>query len=278
MNKNFMNRLTMLAVTLMASMACFAQGKGGEATGWTAAQFGPNYQELSYSVTTNTEYHEAVVTGFASYVVETPAIMDDPETYAPGDANLQIEKNTILINHFMEGGTSHDVYIPSVAASAFASVASDLAAKIQTIKIDFKENAESDDYTQDIPVVIGSSAFAGLTSVENVYSYTPGEFVKAIPTNAFATSVLQSAKLNVPAGSLTAYAKTAGWKSFRYIFDGTSLLGDLSGDKNLTNVDALRILKLIKDNAAYNPVADVNGDGSLTNVDVLLVLKKIKNI
>ena len=133
-----MNRLTMLAVTLMASMACFAQGKGGEATGWTATQFGPNYQELSYSVTTNSIYHEAIVTGFASYVVDDPAIMDDPEAHAPGDVNLAIQKNTIIINHYMEGGTSHDVYIPSIAENAFAEVGATLASKIKKIKIDFK--------------------------------------------------------------------------------------------------------------------------------------------
>lgn len=264
MNKMIMNRLTMLAVTLMASMACFAQGKGGETTGWGSV-FGPDYQELSYSVTTNS-IHEAVVTGFASYVVATPEIMDDPEAYST-DPNLQIEKNTIIINHFMTG--SPNVWIPSVADNAFASVASDLASKIKTIKIDFMSN----NTTQDDPVVIGENAFAGLTSVETVFNYTPGEYVQAIPTDAFATNVYKTAKLMVPAGYLTQYAGTEGWNKFYLISDGEVTLGDLEVDGEIDALDVKELKKMIL-NGTYSAAADLNGDGDIDALD----LKKMKQI
>ena len=270
MNKMIMNRLTMLAVTLMASMACFAQGKGGETTGWGSV-FGPNYQELSYSVTTNS-IHVAEVTGFASCVLTTPKIMDDPEAYS-NDPNLQIEKNTIIINHFMTG--SPNVWIPSVADNAFASVASDLASKIKTIKIDFKGNSESSNTTQDIPVVIGENAFAGLTSVETVFNYTPGEYVKDIKENAFATKVYQTATLRVPEGSLAKYASKAGWNKFYFKTDGKMLLGDLSGTGSKIDGSDLKVLrKMIVGNIDKKDAADLNGDGLVNGAD-LKIMRRI---
>lgn len=270
MNKMIMNRLTMLAVTLMASMACFAQGKGGETTGWGSV-FGPDYQELSYSVTTNS-IHEAVVTGFASYVVATPEIMDDPEAYST-DPNLQIEKNTIMINHFMTG--SPNVWIPSVADNAFASVASDLASKIKTIKIDFKSN----NTTQDDPVVIGENAFAGLTSVETVFNYTPGEYVQAIPTDAFATNVYKTATLIVPEGSMGNYADVAGWKNFLTITDGSIILGDYDGQNGFQQKDVTllqRALKKTNPLNPYNAAVDMNGDGIVNQKDYTLLTRRYK--
>lgn len=276
MNKMIMNRLTMLAVTLMASMACFAQGKSGEATGWTAAQFGPNFQELSYSVTTNSVYHEAIVTGFASYVVDDPAIMDDPETYAPGDVNLQIEKNTIIINHYMKGGSNLDVYIPSVAANAFANVASDLAEKIKTIKIDFKENSESEDYTQDIPVVIGEKAFAGLTSVTKVQSYSPTP--PTCSEDAFASSVKT---LIVPAGSsvMGLYAKSnaKAWRKIATIKNTDGLqFGDVDKDGRVRSGDLTTLQSVIKGKKPANDACDVDGDGRVRSGDLTTLQKEIK--
>lgn len=270
MNKMIMNRLTMLAVTLMASMACFAQGKGGETTGWGSV-FGPNYQELSYSVTTNS-IHVAEVTGFASYVVATPEIMDDPEAHST-DPNLQIEKNTIIINHFMTG--SPNVWIPSVADNAFASVASDLASRIKTIKIDFKGN----NTTQYDPVVIGENAFAGLTSVTDVVSYIPGEFLKAIPTNAFAATVYKTATLTIPEGDdvMKSYAdETKGWSKFKIITNGTRILGDVDGVNGFGVGDISEIITQIK-KGGYNIILDVDGNGEIGVGDISAIITKMKN-
>lgn len=271
MNKMIMNRLTMLAVTLMASMACFAQGKSGETTGWGSV-FGPNYQELSYSVTTNS-IHVAEVNGFASYVVTTPEIMDNPEAYST-DPNLQIEKNTIIINHFMKG--SPNVWIPSVADNAFASVASDLASRIKTIKIDFKGNSESSNTTQDDPVVIGKNAFAGLTSVETVFNYTPGEYVQAIPTDAFATSVYEDATLVVPTGSMPGYANTDGWSNFYTIVNADGYEhGDVNIDNTVNKTDITIFRKWLNDDddVDYDKILDeedldFNNDGSVNKTDI----------
>ena len=265
-----MNRLTMLAVTLMASMACFAQGKSGETTGWGAV-FGPNYQELSYSVTTNS-IHVAEVTGFASCVLTTPKIMDDPEAYS-NDPNLKIEKNTIIINHFMTG--SPNVWIPSVADNAFASVASDLASKIKTIKIDFKDNSESSNTTQDLPVVIGENAFAGLTSVETVFNYTPGEYVKDIKENAFADAVYSNASLIVPDCSMGKYAKAQGWKNFVSIYNTAGeLFGDINGDEDVTGADLTALKKVIAGTRDETDACDVNCDEDVTGAD-LTALKRV---
>ena len=271
MNKMIMNRLTMLAVTLMASMACFAQGKGGETTGWGAV-FGPNYQELSYSVTTNS-IHVAEVTGFASYVLTTPKIMDDPEAYSP-DPNLKIEKNTIIINHFMTGSPS--VWIPRVADNAFASVASDLASRIKTIKIDFKGHRESSNTTQDIPVVIGENAFAGLTSVKTVFNYTPGKYVKDIKENAFATSVYENATLVVPTGSMPGYANTDGWSNFYIIVNADGYEhGDVNIDNIVNKTDITIFRKWLNedDDVDYDKILDeedldFNNDGMVNKTDI----------
>lgn len=270
MNKMIMNRLTMLAVTLMASMACFAQGKGGETTGWGSV-FGPNYQELSYSVTTNS-IHVAEVTGFASYVVATPEIMDDPEAYST-DPNLQIEKNTIIINHFMTG--SPNVWIPSVADNAFASVASDLASRIKTIKIDFKGDSESSNTTQDDPVVIGENAFAGLTSVETVFNYTPGEYVTNIPESAFAPTVYSNASLIVPDCSMGKYAKAQGWKNFVSIYNTAGeLFGDINGSDDVTGADVTALKRVIAGTRDETDACDVNCSGDVTGADVT-ALKRV---
>ena len=71
-----MNRLTMLAVTLMASIACFAQGNSGEATEW-GQNFGPDYQELKYDVTVGSPFQVSVI-GFSDAVVNDPTIMNNP--------------------------------------------------------------------------------------------------------------------------------------------------------------------------------------------------------
>ncbi len=262
-----MNRLTMLAVTLMASIACFAQGKSGEATEW-GQNFGPDYQELKYNVTVGSPFQVSVI-GFSDAVVNDPTIMNNP----PDKEGVTIVAHKVVVPHWLPGDASKaSVWNKSVQANAFKNVDAELAGYVTTLAIGFEDN----ELINGAPVAIGENAFSGLTSLATVISDTPGEYVTNIPVSAFANSVYNTATLKVPSGSLSAYAKANGWKSFKFISDGTSLLGDMTNDSQLTNVDALRILKLIRDGVTQNEVADVDGSGSITNIDVLLLLKKIK--
>lgn len=266
MNKMIMNRLTMLAVTLMASMACFAQGKMATTIG-SGKQVGDvfDYLELKYKVTNNSAGYTVQVIGFADAFEANPKNFDTSEDI---DAH-----NTVTIPHYI--GTSTDVavqvYVQSIADGALNTSDATLAGKVTAITIDYVNN----DKTLGNPVIIGENAFAGLTSVATVESEIPGAKVADIPESAFATNVYKTAKLKVPAGSLAKYAAAEGWTKFYYITDGSVVLGDLDPDHDgdIDGLDVKELKKMIL-NGTYSVAADLNGDGDIDGLD----LKKIKQI
>ena len=264
-----MNRLTMLAVTLMASIACFAQGKGGEATGWTADSFGPDYQELKYNVTVGSP-HQVSVIGFADGILANPQWMVTP----PDDPKVAIVANTVTIYHYLPGDIGENlpaVWNHGVEANAFKSVDADLASNVTKLSIEYVNN----NTTEGNAVTIGENAFSGLTSLATVISAIPGDAVQPIPESAFAANVYKTAKLMVPAGSLAKYAdeETEGWNKFYLISDGEVTLGDLEEDGEIDALDVKELKKMIL-NGTYSAAADLNGDGDIDALD----LKKMKQI
>lgn len=270
MSKNFMNRLTMLAVTLMASMACFAQGKSATTigAGHVAGDIF-DYQELRYYVISNSGILELEVIGLASQI-----------SGSTGDETLLTSEfdNKVTIPLYVSGTVAgQSFFVSSIAANAFTSTScrgdaadnkanfADAAALVTSITIDYNE-----DYT---PATIGENAFAGLTALTEVNNLTPGTAIDEIPETAFATSVYKTATLTVPEGSLAGYASTDGWNKFYFISDGNITLGDLAVDGEIDSLDVKELKKLIL-NGTYSAAADLNGDGDIDSLD----LKKMKQI
>lgn len=270
MNKMIMNRLTMLAVTLMASIACFAQGKMAT-TIESGKQVGDvfDYLELKYKVTNASAGYTVQVIGFADAFEADPTKFDTSEDI---DAF-----NTVTIPHYI--GTSTDVavqvYVQSIADGALNTSDATLAGKVTAITIQYVDN----DKTQGIPVSIGENAFAGLTSVATVKSFTPSAKVAAIPESSFAKVVYQTATLIVPESTnyatVKAYAKTDGWSKFYKKSDGAIILGDVTGEGSINVFDVNRIKKMIAHTMDVNTVADFDGSGAVNVFDVNRLKKVI---
>ena len=263
-----MNRLTMLAVTLMASMACFAQGKMAT-TIESGKQVGDvfDYLELKYKVTNASAGYTVQVIGFAD------AFEADPTNF---DTSEDIDAlNTVTIPHYI--GTSTDVavqvYVQSIADGALNTSDATLAGKVTAITIQYVDN----DKTLGNPVIIGENAFAGLTSVTKVESFIPGAKLVSIPDNAFATAVYKK-PLIVPEEKMGKYSQVGGWKNFRLIKDQEGhILGNMNTDTRLTTGDYSSLLLLVKSKPTSFPsYADVNGDGRLSTADCSALLLLIK--
>ena len=229
MNKNFMNRLTMLAVTLMASMACFAQGKFVTTIGAnhaTGDEF--DYLELKYKVLDNSKGYTVEIIGFSDSFEANPNLFDTSEDIT--------HFNTVSIPHFI--GTSDNVavttYVQSIAAGALIPTNTNLAAKVTAMTIDYIDNTT----TNGDPIIIGENAFSALTSLATVESLIPGAKLAAISDNTFATSVYKNATLTVPNEKMGKYSQVAGWKNFYKIQNSAGhLLGNMNTDTRLTTAD-----------------------------------------
>lgn len=270
MNKMIMNRLTMLAVTLMASMACFAQGKMATTIS-DGKQVGDvfDYLELKYKVTGNSAGYTVQVIGFAD------AFEADPTKF---DTSEEIDAlNTVTIPHYIGKSTdvAVQVYVQSIADGALNTSDATLASKVTAITIQYVDNEK----TLGNPVIIGENAFAGLTSVTKVESFIPGAKVAAIPDNAFATAIYKK-PLIVPEGKMGKYAATEGWKKFNIIkTEDGQILGNMNTDARLTTGDYTLLLTMIKTRPLPNPIpdyADMNGDGRLTTGDAAILLDIVK--
>lgn len=266
MNKMIMNRLTMLAVTLMASMACFAQGKS--ATGWTNSSFGPDYQELTYDILGSDGCWQVQVAGFASSVVNDPSIMLTP----PQQDDVTIIAKTVAIPHYLTRTDAQPVFNGIVKEGAFANVSSELANNVTTLTIDFVGNTT----TAWEPVKIKDNAFTGLTKLTTVKSLTPGEYVKDIPESAFSNTTYNTAVLLIPEGeeAMRAYASKTGWSKFIYITNGEGILGDVNDDGDIDIFDLDEIIDLIFDDPE-NVLGDLNGDGEVDIFDLDILIDKI---
>ena len=278
-----MNRLTMLAVTLMASIACFAQGKMAT-TIESGKQVGDvfDYLELKYKVTNASAGYTVQVIGFADAFEADPTKFDTSEDI---DAF-----NTVTIPHYI--GTSTDVavqvYVQSIADGALNTSDATLAGKVTAITIQYVDN----DKTQGIPVSIGENAFASLTSLTTVQSLTPGgvlngssvkTIINTLPESAFAASVYKSAALIVPSEYMGKYSSKAAWKNFYIIKDSEGkMLGNVNNDKYVNSTDYQKLYSEIKTaikngtTVAYSTYKDINGDNKVNSTDYQLLYGIIK--
>ena len=274
MNKNFMNRLTMLAVTLMASMACFAQGKlatnipPGKQVG---DEF--NYLELRYKVLENAAGYITKVVGFASYVEEDPTLMKT------GGEKNEWTPYTVEIVHYVPAGSgtngSPSMIVQEVAGDVFKTVNTELAGYVTTLIIDYSDDPRCQEKSEYVELPTTGNTFAGLTSLTEVKCFTPGAKVAAISTDAFATSVFNNASLIVPEVSMGKYAKKTGWKNFVSIYNTEEeLFGDINGSGDVTGPDVTALKKVIAGTRAETDACDVNCSGDVTGPDVT-ALKKV---
>ena len=259
MKKN-VQRLTMLAVTVMASMATFAQS--GETTTLKplTEPLGDSYMTRYHVTNANSSPGQIEQIGFASNVNSDATQMTDEFD------------GTLTIFNYISGSVS--AWVSNIPANAYTSTTlnndtpnkSDFAAcAALTTKLSF----EYDEERALGPATIGSKAFAGLTALTEVINATPGNKIAAIPTDAFATSVYKTAILIAPEGGASKYAQTAGWNKFYKIKNGETgvILGDINNDGDIDALDlkALRTAVLKK---TYSLGADINGDGDVDALDL----------
>ena len=289
MNKIFMNRLTMLAVTLMASMACFAQGKlatGGPAPGKVVGD--PVYfQGVEYVVT-------EVLSSSSVYKVK--AVGFEPSLLA--DYNLMTDDlhNTLTIQHYLAPATANGVVttwgflVMSVETDAYAvnNVPTALAAKIETLVIDYKgdEKEVSDKGgANGVKLPTTGNTFIGLTALTEVDNFTPGAKVAAISANSFTNTVYQNAPLVVPSDMIGKYAQKGGWKKFLTIMDeGGVICGDLNNDDVVDLTDYTKLYnEVLKAEKTGNPITysaakDFNGDEEIDLTDATLLYNYLLSI
>ena len=279
MNKNFMNRLTMLAVTLIASMACFAQGKlttgfpaDGLKKGDTFDHMGVKYKITVDPVEDQNVYFVEAI-GFETSLLNDFSLMDEEPL-----------ENDLTIFHVKkpgQGETGNSFVVLSVAANAFQTVDSELAVKINRLIIEYSE----DDYANNGIIALPSSGstFAGLTGLTEVVNLIPGAKVAAISATSFAESVYKTASLKVPSENMGKYASKTGWKKFYFIKDlEGKMLGNVNNDKYLNSTDYQKLYSEIKTamknntTVTYSTYKDINGDGKVNATDYQLLYSIIK--
>lgn len=298
MNKMIMNRLTMLAVTLMASMACFAQGKFDKglvtSIGTGKALYAIfDYQELRYRVLNENwvdeprglEGYEVEIIGFASQISGADG---NPDYISNSSIDNEIGyDNKITIGHVITKEVAGvDVHVIAVASNAFTSTTcynddaankskfAEAAAKVKTIKFDF--NPGINDKFADLSVpTIGANAFAGLTSLKNVNCFSP--VASTASSSIFDEDVYYDAELYLPEGDGVAqsYSKQLGWRAFLIKYIGEDLMGDADSDDEITGADISYIKDLYMDDDCEE-MFDFDGDDVITGSDISF-LRKIYN-
>lgn len=301
MNKMIMNRLTMLAVTLMASMACFAQGKFDKglvtSIGTGKALYDIfDYQELRYRVTKenwtnsalNLSGYEVEVIGFASQITGVdghPEYISNVTGNSNGDPAFD---GTITISHIITKDVAGvDIHVVAVAENAFTSTTcynddaanktkfAAAAAKVKTI--DFGFNRGNDDKFVGFSVpTMGANAFKGLTALESVNNYAPAPSTSDADV-LFATDVYEYVGFNLlceeTAGVPKAFSKKPGWRKFRFRYVDGKLMGDFStydGEILSSEITKMRnkVLDFMDDPDEYDEFYDFDGNGQLTSSDV----------
>ena len=276
-----MNRLTMLAVTLIASMACFAQGKlttgfpaDGLKKGATFDHMGVKYQITVDPVEDQNVYYVEAI-GFETNLLNDYSLMDKKPL-----------ENDLTIFHVKkpnasEGETGNSFVVLSVAANAFQTVDPDLAVKIERLIIEYSEDGLANNGVIALPS--SGSTFAGLTGLTEVVSVIPGAKVGAISKTSFDANVYKTAPLVVPAENMGKYANKKGWKEFFILKDdGGKVLGDTNGDGDLNATDYTKLYNEIKKaikngtSVTYSTYKDLNGDGEVNATDYSLLYTIIK--
>lgn len=269
MNKMIMNRLTMLAVTLMASMACFAQGNyatslPGEGLG-QGDKFdfmGVKYEVISVLGTGNVYSTKAI--GFETNLLNDFSKMDEEPL-----------NNVLPIQHYVvPANPSYGMLVASVEPNIFQTVDPDLAEKITSLKIDDQSDGTFANGAIDALPTTGST-FAGLTGLTEVTCRIPGNKITEISANAFANSVYKNATLIVPEGSMGAYITTDGWMRFSKITDGSTIMGDFDGSGSFKLKDIVLLKEAFNTGEwpeGFNKAScDVDGNNKVQLKDIVLL-------
>ena len=279
MNKIFMNRLTMLAVTLMASMACFAQGKfdKGVTTDLPGGGLTPEsepfpYKGLSYKVLAieNSNVYKVQVVGFEPNLLANFDNMDGTDL-----------QNKIEIPHYISAsGSSFGLHVASVATDVFKTVDPALAEKIHELVIMYSTASFVNGIAISLPTT--GDTFAGMTGLTTVTCNIPGDKVAAISATSFATSVYQTAFLITPDNSMGKYSLATGWGKFYKIKteDGL-LLGDFDGKDGVQQKDALLLQRALKKSIPLNPyneALDFDNNGKVEQKDFLYMTRRLKKM
>jgi hypothetical protein len=267
----------MLAVTLMASMACFAQGNyatslPGEGLG-QGDKFdfmGVKYEVISVLGTGNVYSTKAI--GFETNLLNDFSKMDEEPL-----------NNVLPIQHYVvPANPSYGMLVASVEPNIFQTVDPDLAEKITSLKIDDQSDDIFANGAIDALPTTGST-FAGLTGLTEVTCRIPGDKITEISANAFATAVYKKATLIVPEGSLGQYGSTAGWSSFLKIVDvAGKLFGDFDNSGTFEQKDVTLFKKAFKTGAwpANFDITkvDLDGNGVIEQREVTLLIKRFKTM
>lgn len=288
MNKMIMNRLTMLAVTLMASIACFAQGNGKMATSLINQPHAQGdivdlYELRYYIVAVEGDILSLEVIGFASDITGTvgavygdagdpdkvtdlyEGVLEIPSNYPASEVGFQCQITSIAENAFTATTCRND-------DTKYKSKFADAAALVNKILIS---------YDAEFPnaITIGANAFGALTGVTEVENLTPGTKIVGAPSNAFASNAYKKT-LRIPAGSVNAYQTSSGWKRFLYVTDGSVLYGDVDGNGTINMMDYKKLLTAVKGGttSSLGAGADVNGKSPINMIDYKLLLNKVKGV
>ena len=277
MRKRTIQKLTMLALIVMASIPAFAQGGkfGSETNAGVATTIGfhPlgtkfNYKELKLEVTQESPYMVEVI-GFSDAVKANPSLLD-------GSDERFVEKTLVIPHVIVGGGGDPTTIFEGVRANAFAEVDADLVSMVTSLQIDY--NASYVASNPGTPLTaIGANAFAGLTSVATVTSFSPTP--PTCSEDAFASSVKT---LIVPAGTsvMGLYAKpnAKAWRKIATIKNTDGLkFGDVDKDGRVRSGDLTTLQSVIKGNKPANDACDVDGDGRVRSGDLTTLQKEIKS-
>lgn len=122
---------------------------------------------------------------------------------------------------------------------------------------------------------IGESAFAGCTSLTDIYCYAENPIDLtgsattrtrgSVASQVFAGVDKDVCVLWVPEGCVSAYRNAGGWGEFKQIKEMKR--GDANGDGSVNVADIVFVVNLIKE-GAYKRSADVNNDGVVDNQDL----------
>jgi hypothetical protein len=289
MRKRTIQKLTMLALIVMASIPAFAQGGkfGSETNAGVATTIGDNVvagdvfdlQELRYYVKSIEDgVLDLEVIGLSSQIAG-----------ATGDPSLLTSKweGTVTIPHKLSAAdVDRAAEISSIAANAFTTTVLYPTTEGGKNATDSKDNFTAAaalvtkiiiDYNAEATVVagIGANAFAGLTALTEVTSLSPTP--PTCPAGAFASSVKT---LIVPEGSkvMGLYAKpnSGAWRKISTIKNTAGLMfGDVDKSKRLNGTDITILNKVIAKQATSNDACDTDGSGRLNGTDVSVLNNEI---
>lgn len=266
MRKRIIQKLTMLAFIVMASIPAFAQGGkfGSETNAGVATKMGFHplgtkfdYKELKLEVTSESPYMVEVI-GFSDAVKANPSLLDG------SDENFV--ENTLVIPHMIVGGGGEPTTIfEGVRADAFKTVDADLVSMITSLRVDYNSSCE-------VTMAIGENAFAGLTDLEEVKVFSPTAVT--LPESAFDSDIYDAAYLDMVPGSVKSYNDTSAWSKFFYKKLSGAIIGDYDGNGVLTVDDIENVLYLSFDALDYDEAYDYDGDGviSVTDLENLLYM------